>query len=59
VSKREQPILDDNISQQKIAHLYPGQKTKTVNQHGTNIEIGKNYVSCLSGVAKWMLKQNI
>ena len=34
----------------------PGQKTKTVNQHGTSIELGKNYVSCLSGVAKWYVE---
>ena len=35
---------------------YPGQKTKTVNQHGTSIELGKNYVSCLGGVAKWYVE---
>ena len=30
----------------------PGQKTKTVNQHGTSIELGKTMlVSCLSGIA--------
>ena len=34
----------------------PGQKTKTVNQHGTSIELGKNYVSCLGGVAKWYVE---
>jgi hypothetical protein len=36
----------------------PGQKTKTVNQHGTSIDLGKNiiYVSCLSGVATWYVE---
>ena len=30
----------------------PGQKTKTVNQYGTSIELGKTMlVSCLSGIA--------
>ena len=31
-------------------------ETKTVNQHGTSIELGKNYVSCLGGVAKWYVE---
>ena len=34
----------------------PGQRTKTANQHGASIELGKNYVSCLSGVAMWYVE---